>query len=142
MTLLFKIFGFFLIIFTTSALGFLKSNQLNLRFKKLQDIQKGICTLKERIRMGGGEIERLLRLSFTEYPINYTHLEKGDIEILEEFFKTAGMSDTKAEYERCELYINLLKSKSEEANKNYRETGRLYRNIGFLSGIFICIFLL
>ena len=133
MTLLFKLTGFVLIIFTTCSIGFLKSAELGSRHKKLQSIQKSIIELKERIRMGGGEIDRLLRLSFPEYPINYNHLEKEDIEIL---------SDTKTEYERCELYINLLKNKTEEANSKYRETARLYKNIGLLSGIFICIFLL
>ena len=142
MTLLFKLTGFVLIIFTTCSIGFLRSAELGSRHKKLQSIQKSITELKERIRMGGGEIDRLLRLSFSEYPINYNHLEKEDIEILSDFFANIGLSDTKTEYERCELYINLLKNKIEEANSKYRETARLYKNIGLLSGIFICIFLL
>ena len=142
MVLLFKVLGFILIIFTTASIGFLKSAGLCNRYKKLQSIQKGISELKERIRMGGGEIDRLLTSSFHEYPINYTFLEKGDIEILDDFFSNVGLSDTKTEYERCEIYINLLKNKIEEANEKYRETARLYKSIGFLSGVFICIFLL
>ncbi len=142
MTLLFKISGFILIIFTTFSIGFLKSNGLGSRYKKLESIQKGISELKERIRLGSGEIDRLLTSSFREYPINYSYLEKGDIEILNDFFSNVGLSDTKAEYERCEIYINLLKNKIEEANTKYRETARLYKSIGLLSGIFICIFLL
>lgn len=142
MTLLFKISGFILIIFTTFSIGFLKSSGLGSRYKKLESIQKGISELKERIRMGSGEIDRLLTSSFHEYPINYSYLEKGDIEILNDFFSNVGLSDTKTEYERCEIYINLLKNKIEEANAKYRETARLYKSIGLLSGIFICIFLL
>ena len=142
MTLLFKISGFILIIFTTFSIGFLKSSELGSRYKKLESIQKGIGELKERIRMGGGEIDRLLNSSFHEYPIDYSCLEKGDIEILNDFFSNVGLSDTKAEYERCEVYINLLKNKIEEANAKYHETARLYKSIGLLSGIFICIFLL
>lgn len=142
MALLFKISGFILIIFTTGSIGFLKSLEIGNRYKKLQSIQKGIGELKERIRMGGGEIDRLLTSSFHEYPINYSYLEKSDIEILNDFFSNVGLSDTKTEYERCEVYINLLKNKIEEANTKYRETSRLYKSIGLLSGVFICIFLL
>lgn len=142
MALLFKILGFILIIATTFSIGFLKSSELGIRYKKLQSIQKGIGELKERIRMGGGEIDRLLASSFHQYPIDYCSLEKDDIEILNDFFSNVGLSDTKSEYERCEVYINLLKDKIEEANAKYRETARLYKSIGLLGGIFICIFLL
>lgn len=140
--LLFKISGLLLIIFTCYTIGFLKSNELKLRTQRLYGFQKGICELKERIRANTGEIDALIRTSFSEYPINYSHLEKEDVLILEDFFKNIGMSDTKAEYERCELYINLLKTKTEEANAKYRELSRLYKNLGLMSGIFICIFLL
>lgn len=142
MALLFKILGFILIIATTFSIGFLKSSELGIRYKKLQSIQKGIGELKERIRMGGGEIDRLLASSFPQYPIDYCSLEKDDIEILNDFFSNVGLSDTKSEYERCEVYINLLKNKIEEANAKYRETAHLYKSIGLLGGIFICIFLL
>lgn len=58
------------------------------------------------------------------------------------FFKDIGMSDSKSEYERCELYITLLEAQISEAEKNYTELGKLYKSIGLLSGIFICIFFL
>ena len=51
MTLLFKILGFVLIIFTTSAIGFLKANELNSRYKKLCDFSKSIGNLKEQDRI-------------------------------------------------------------------------------------------
>ena len=142
MTLLFKLSGFLLIIITTTALGFLKSNELASRHKKLISIHKSISVLKEQIRLGGGEIDRLIDLSFNTNPKNYKHLEKDDIKILEDFFSDIGMSDTKSEYSRCELYMNLLSTKIEDANKKYRELNRLYKSIGLFSGIFICIFLI
>ncbi len=140
--LLFKILGFLVTITATYSFGFLKSNELKLRWKKLQHIIKGLSALKEKIRTNMGEIESLLTSSFNEYPINYRHLENSDIELLEEFFSGIGMSDTKTEYERCELYINLLSAKAEEAGQNHKELGKLYRNIGLFSGVFICIILL
>lgn len=142
MTLLFKIIGFALIIATTTAIGFLKANELNMRYKKLLNIKKGICQLKEHIRLHSGEIDRLILQCFDEFPINVAHLEKSDIEITDDFFKNIGMTDTKSEYERCELYINLLNNKIEDARIRHHELNRLYKSIGIMSGISVCIFLL
>lgn len=142
MTLLFKISGFALVIFTTSAIGFYKANELALRYKRLCDLHKCITTLKECIRLHGGEIDSLLQKSFSEFPINTAHLKKSDTKLLDEFFSTLGSGDTSIEYERCELYINLLKRQSQEAYEQYRELARLYKNIGVLSGVLICIFFL
>ena len=139
---LFKITGFILVIFTTSAIGFLKANELNLRFRKLTDLYKTIATLKEGIRLHGGDIERLINLSFKEFPISTAHLKKEDITIIDDFFENLGAQDTVAEYERCELYINLLKAQADKAQKQHLELNRLYKNIGVLSGILICIFFL
>lgn len=139
---LFKVTGFILVIFTTSAIGFLKANELNLRFRKLTDLYKSIATLKEGIRLHGGDIERLINLSFAEFPISTAHLKKEDITIIDDFFENLGAQDTVAEYERCELYINLLKTQADKAQKQHLELNRLYKNIGVLSGILICIFFL
>ncbi len=142
MRLLFKISGYVLIVFVCWAVGFLKANSLHLRYKKLCNIHSGIRDLKERIRLHGGEIDRLINLSFESYPHDYTALQKEDITLIEDFFKNIGMSDTKAEYERCELYMNLIDTKITLAQKNYQELNKLYKSIGFFSGIFICIFFL
>ncbi len=142
MTLLFKTIGFVLIISASSFIGFLKSNELLLRYKRLCEIEKNIAELKSRIRLHSGELERLLLSSFGEYPISYAYLKKEDIEILEDFFENLGKADTKTECEKCELYIKLINDKIKAANAHYQEVGKLYKNIGIFSGIFICIFLI
>ena len=142
MTLLFKILGFVLIIFTTSAVGFLKASELNLRYKKLCGFSKSISALKEHIRLHSGDSERLLKLCFEEYPPNYASLNKDDLEIMNEFFKGFGLCDTLAEYDRCKLYVNLINQKANEAKQKSIELNRLYKNIGVLSGVLICIFFL
>ena len=111
MTLLFKILGFVLIIFTTSAIGFLKANELNSRYKKLCNFSKSIGNLKEHIRLHSGERERLLKICFGEFPPNYSALTKDDVELMGEFFKDFGLADTKAEYER------LLKAAQDKKNE-------------------------
>ncbi len=140
--LLFKILGFLATILATYSFGYLKSHQLHLRSKKLHSIKKGLISLKEQIRVGYGEIKNLLSSSFSEFPLDTAHLEKEDITLLNEFFKDIGMGDTVSECEKCELYINLLNLKIEEADQNHKELSKLYRSIGLLSGVFICIILL
>lgn len=142
MKLLFKISGFCLIIFTTTAIGFFKANSLNLRHKKLCSIHNGIANLKEHIRLHSGELDRLLKISFESYPISYIGLQKEECVLIDDFFQNIGMSDTTAEYERCELYMSLIKSKADEVKNQYKELNRLYKSLGFLSGLFICIFFL
>ena len=139
---LFKLSGFGLILLTTYIAGYLKSNSLNLRRKKLIAIKSAINDLKQRIRLSHTEIDKLILISFKDIDDMYSNLEKSDTEIIKDFFKNIGMSDTKAEYERCELYLSLLDTQIIEAEKNYTELSKLYKSIGFLSGIFICIFFL
>lgn len=137
---LFKILGFCAVIIATSTIGILKSQQLKLRYKKLCDFQNGLTELKEHIRLNSGELDRILKQSFTIDYTDFSHLEKEETEILQEFFTKCGMSDSVAEAKRCELYANLLNPKITQAKDNYLTLGKLYRNIGILSGIFICIF--
>lgn len=139
---LFKLSGFVLIIVATYIMGSLKSNSLNLRRKKLIAIKNAINNLKQRIRLSNTEIDKLIAVSFEGIPDIYKDLENRDCEIIADFFKDLGMTDSKAEYERCEVYISLLNTQIAEAEKNYTELSKLYKSIGFLSGIFICIFFL
>lgn len=140
MTGLFKLSGFGLILFTTSILGFLKSESLNLRLKKLVSLKTAITDLKQRIRLTDTEIDKLISVSFKNVKDIYANLEKSDAEIVENFFNDIGMSDTEAEINRCELYISLLDNRITDAEKKYRELSKLYKSIGFWGGAFICIF--
>ncbi len=142
MRLLFKLLGFALIVLTTTAIGFLKSNSLNMRHKKLCSLKNAITDLKQRIRLSHGEIDKLIAVSFKDIPDFYSYLEKSDTQIVENFFKDIGMLDVKAECERCELYISLLDAQIIKAQKNYTELNKLYKSMGIMGGIFICIFFL
>lgn len=142
MTLLFKTIGFALIIFTTSAIGFSKAQSLSLRHKKLCKLISEISLLKEHLRLHGGEKETLFKKCFSEYPVSHAALNKDDIQTLDDFFNNMGSSDTKTECERCELCLNILKTQADEARDKERELARLYKNIGVLSGVLICIFFL
>ena len=140
MTGLFKLSGFGLILITSSISGFLKSESLNLRLKKLVAIKTAITDLKQRIRLTDTEIDKLISVSFKNVKNIYANLEKSDAEIVENFFNDIGMSDTEAEVNRCDLYISLLDDRITDAEKKYRELSKLYKSIGFWGGAFVCIF--
>lgn len=151
MAWLFKISGVITVFTVCSMAGFLKSFGLKKRHKKLLAIYRSMSDLRERIRMGGGEIERLVYLCFEEDTasilegkaiINTMYLEKADVEILEEFFRDLGMSDSDSEYERTGLYMSIILKISDEAEKKCGELCRLYSSLGILCGLFICIFFL
>ena len=151
MAWLFKISGVITVFTVCSMASFLKSFGLKKRHKKLLAIYRSMSDLRERIRMGGGEIERLVYLCFEEDTasisegkaiINTMYLEKADVEILEEFFRDLGMSDSDSEYERTGLYMSIILKISDEAEKKCGELCRLYSSLGILCGLFICIFFL
>ena len=151
MAWLFKISGVITVFTVCSMAGFLKSFGLKKRHKKLLAIYRSMSDLRERIRMGGGEIERLVYLCFEEDTasisegkaiINTMYLEKADVEILEDFFRDLGMSDSDSEYERTGLYMSIILKISDEAEKKCGELCRLYSSLGILCGLFICIFFL
>ena len=151
MAWLFKILGVITVLSACSLAGFLKSFGLKKRHKKLLAIYRSMSDLRERIRMGGGEIERLVYLCFEEDTasilegkaiINAMYLKNADVEILEEFFRDLGMSDSDSEYERTGLYMSLILKISDEAEKKCGELCRLYSSLGILCGLFICIFFL
>lgn len=74
---LFKFSGFALIILTTFLLGYLKSNSLNIRRKKLYGIKNAVTDLKQRIRLSNVEIDKLISICFKDIDDCYSNLEKA-----------------------------------------------------------------
>ena len=143
--------GFILIISASTLTGALKAYQLKFRLTRLNEIYRSVSDLRERIRLNGGEINRLIRESFGEdsvifvsngYKINRSGLCQQDVNIIDDFFCNVGMSDAVAECDRTELYMALIAKQCDIAEKKCSELCRLYNTAGFLCGVFICIFLL
>lgn len=148
---LFKPAGLLLIFCACTLIGFTKSAGLRRRQKKLSELYRAMSDLRERIRTGAGELERLVQVSFHGIPISFANghftvdpafLEPEDTALLNEFFRDIGMSDAKAECERVGLYLSLLRKNCDAAEQKCGELCRLYNTLGILCGIFLCIFLL
>ncbi len=148
--LLFKALGLVTLFFACSAQGFLKAQSLKKRAEKLALAEKGLSQTAEFIRGEGCEKERLVSRCFTEemviigsqgVVVNGAFFEGEDILLMEEFFSGFGMGDVEGEYNRTRLYTQLIKKQKEQAQENAQRLCRLYRSLGVLSGIFLCIFL-
>ena len=141
MKLIFKLLGLLLIIFVSAAIGFIKSSQLHLRCKKLNMFKKSILEFKERLRLSYGELDRIKGKCF-KTPIDYSGLYSSDCEIIESMFREIASLDRESAYNRCLLAAELLNKQIDDAESQYKELGKLYKSIGVLGGIFICILFL
>ncbi len=141
MKLMFKLLGFLLIVTVCGAIGFIKSSELQLRCKKLEVFKKGVLEFKERLKLSYGELDRLKNKCF-KTPIDYSGLYKSDYEIIESLFSEIALLDSDSAYDRCVLAVELLNKQYTEAQNQYKDLGKLYKSIGVLGGIFICILFL
>ncbi len=151
MGLLFKIAGLLVILAVCTAFGYEKSHSIRKRAGILNFLHRATTLLAEYIKSDGGEISKLLPRCFgddfvkvndNELNFKKDFLEKSDIDLLKEFFEGLGFGDKNSEYERTKLFVALIKKQSEEANMKAESLCKLYNTVGFLSGVFVCIFFL
>ena len=149
--LLFKALGLALVFGVCMLFGILKAEALKKRSERLQKIIKALNRLGELVRMGSYEIGELIKLCFKLDAVwlekncirfSKDYLLKEDIKILEDFFVGFGMADRDAEYERTKLFYALLENQYSAAAEVYSRLGRLYRSIGVMGGLILCIFLM
>lgn len=147
--LMLKACGLITVFSVCTALGFLKSAMLGKRAEKLHSFNRGASALAERIRLCSGEIKELVEDCFSEglvdtrgggFSVEESYLKKEDIALLNEFFGDLGMGDIAAEYDRTSAYANLIKAQQTAADADCEKLCRLYKSLGALVGIFICIF--
>mgnify|MGYP002523828656 FL=1 len=150
MQILIKITGLALVLAVSTAIGFLRAAALKTREKRLFGLYLCMCDLKERIRLENDELRDVLKKSFNGqvsetdggFKISVNGILPEDEKLINEYFSSAGMSDPDAEYERAQLYASLVKKQHSAAAANSAQLCKLYKTIGFMAGIFICIFLI
>ena len=140
--LLFKIIGLGFLLLCCTAFGFLKANSLKCRLDSLQKIKNGLLTLKERLRLHSGDKSKLINGCFGDINKLLKNLSNDDKKLWNEFLTQFGASDTKSEYERCLAFITLFGNKITDLSCEIGEQQRLYKSLGFFSGVFLCIFFL
>ncbi len=146
-----KALGLLTVFSVCTSAGFIKSATISRRAKKLSDFYRSICSLAERIRVGSEEILRLIEICFdkslcgiseNKIIIDESYLSPDDIKLLYELFEGIGMGDSVSEYNRISSYGRLIKIQCERAGSDTAQLCKLYKSLGALGGIFICIFLL
>ena len=140
MRMLFKIAGLITILLTCTAIGFLKSLALKGRFESLLYIKNSLLKLKEKLRLHSGDKSKLLNDCFTVPPQTIPHLDNDDKALLNDFLHGLGKGDTTQEIERCVAFLNLFETKTNDAKADFNNRQKLYKTLGFLGGIFLCIF--
>ncbi len=140
--LLFKIIGLSFLLLCCTAFGFLKANSLKCQLDALQKIKSGLLSLKERLRLHGGDKKRLIGDCFGDTNKLLKNLTDEDKKLWDEFLSQFGASDTISEYERCLAFITLFDNKITDLSREIGEQQKLYKSLGFFSGVFLCIFFL
>lgn len=136
---LFKLFGSLMVIAASFAAGYMKSYELRQRGRRLTELCRGLSSLKERMRMGCGEIERLVTESFDSglikadggFSVDGRWLDKKDVSLIHEYLTDIGMTDSDSEYNRTELYIKLLSKTAMRRRKNVRSFAAFIMRRGF-----------
>lgn len=147
-----KIIGIFLIMFCAYAAGNIKSYSLRARKNALQNILKGIKTLKTRLLYSDFEIETVLSESFFECDsvslcgnkayVCGKKLKKEDTELISEFFSLLGTSDRGSECERVKMYEKLISERLNDAESEAREGCRLIKTLSICIGLAVCILII
>lgn len=140
--MLFKVLGLFSLVVSGTALGFYKSYLLELRQKQLLEICNSLERLALLITSSVKDLDVLLKESFKSEKIDTFGLLSSDKEILGNLISSLGISNRQREYDNVILCKNLLEKQLSEAKLEYDSLSKLYRSLGFLGGLFLCIFLI
>lgn len=150
MRLIVKALGLLFILLTCTLAGFLKAYSVSKTYENLRKAISATRELAARIKLGG-EIGELISLTFGEGIANYTSkgiilnrkaLKEGELKVLEELFSDIGMRDLDSEYNRTISFAEILEKRYLEQSADCKELCRLYKSVGLLGGVFLCIFFL
>ena len=138
--MLFKVLGLLSLVVSGTALGFYKAYLLFQRQKQLLEICNGLERLALLITSSVKDLDVLFKESFKGEKIDTFGLLNRDKEILENLISSIGISNRKREYDNVILCKNLLEKQFLEAKEEHNSLSKLYRSLGFLGGLFLCIF--
>lgn len=155
-----------LIIIICSYLGFLKAKSYENRVFELSNFQNSLLMLKNKIEFTyepintifsdisktiyenknniflevlkkDGEISKIWSESINEI----RNITTEDKEIIKMFGKTLGKTDIKGQVSQIELSLNLIEKQIQKAEIEKNKNSKLYKTIGVICGMTICIIL-
>ena len=147
-----RLLGVVIIVLSSSLIGFLKSNSLVLKSKKLSLLLDGVNTLYEYVEQEGCELFKAIEISFSK--CNFLLLENNEIlfcdsdlkndekqEIIE-FFNNLGSSTKKIECDRINAFGLKLKKMCDSAQNQVSQRCKIYQTSGVCIGLVIGILLI
>ena len=150
MSFIFKFSGLILITLTGTLIGFSVASKKRDYEALLFAILLSLKELKQKIRIKSGELSTLIPLCFDKSCVSVkagkfvisTVFSPEDKNKLTELFSSLGMADSESESKKCDTYIAFFEERYNYISNKNREECKLYRTLGFLSGVFLSIFLL
>lgn len=163
-----KFFILFCILITCSYIGILKSKKYENRVLELNKFENALVMFKSKIEFTYEPIKEIfLDISKIIYnnennffkstieeksdiyeawcksiDMNKNNLSLEDIEVIKMFGKQLGKTDLKGQVYEIELEQSLIKRQFEEAEVEKNKNVKLFKSIGVILGIGICIILI
>lgn len=162
-----KLIGSVMIVAAGGLIGLQKSAELKYRAETLQKLISSLTLLENEISYGKNDTKRALKsigeiqdfslfctasesmntLSVSDAFMHAASDKKfffaeSDLEILKPFADSLGTTGTTSQLSIIAHTKTLLESACADAREKYSVLGKLYRSMGFLSGIFIAILLI
>ncbi|MBQ0084448.1 MAG: stage III sporulation protein AB [Clostridiales bacterium] len=153
MSVLLKFAGTVLIIFCSTAIGFIRSNKYTGRVNDLKWYLSAIESVAQKIKFGmpntadtvksifGYEKYYSVSLPF-EIKLKKSYLSKPEEALINEFFGELGSFDAETEVKRAKRYSAEIEMRLAAAEEKQKENGRLCKLLGLFSGIAISVVLI
>lgn len=153
------------LVISSTLLGNWFSERLISRRNTLELMINSLTKMKTLISFGGYEIHHVVQDSFIGFPdfikefdtsencLNFAEfwnkcvdsipdrygLTSDDKKILRNFAEGLGVSDTDGQLSNCNLYCDLLREQLEKAKEKEKNSGKLYRVLGFSLGCVVTL---
>ena len=147
-----KLLGIVIVVLVSAFTGFLKSNMLAERYKKLSAIYDGTNNLYEYVQNSGCELFEAVKNSYSG--INFLHIKNGafmcdynaltkeDTKLIDAFFISLGASAKKIECDKINNFRLKLNTHIKQAKTNYEQKGKIYQTFGICIGLTIAVLLI
>lgn len=148
-----KVIGVFLLVFCTTLVGVGLSKGFKNRLRDITWYSTALECISGRIAYTNQELGGILSAlagSDNYYEIEApfkvtlkkTCLKKEDEELILEYFSNAGMSDSESERRRCKYYQKELETIRQRLQNETAEKSKLYRLLGFFTGLAVAIIII